>query len=137
MLSLKSIRPETGSGAGIFLIFFAMTMFGPVGIAGESGDFAKKLEEVLPDLASVDAGVKGRAGCALEKMCLSAGRPGAEDERPAAARALAAKLGPGVPAEARVRLVRQLQFIGRDESVPALAELLKEGQPAFLWEAAR
>lgn len=73
----------------------------------------------------------------LQAMASKASRPGAETERLALARILAAKAADGsVPQPARVWFVRQLEYIGAAESVPALAGLLNGTDPE-LRECAR
>ena len=57
---------------------------------------------------------------------LNAARPGAEAERAELAKVLAAKAtDAAVPQPARVWVVRQLEYIGAAESVPALTTLLE------------
>jgi inosose dehydratase len=134
---LPELQRSTTAVLSMLFPILAIGFAASAGLAGQPPDFEKQLEAILPDLAASDAGARARADRALEKMCLAAARPGAESERKAASRALAARLGPEVSLEARERLVRQLRFIGRDESVPALSSLLKEDQPPALREAAR
>ena len=65
----------------------------------------------------------------FQTMCLRAGRPGANKERAALCRAIADRLGPAIPCEARAWMLRQLQRIGRGEVVDALADLLDDEDP--------
>jgi HEAT repeat protein len=108
-------------------------------VAGDepAGSGLKELEGLLAGLASADRTEEERADQALEKLCLAAGRPGAESERRALAAALSRKLGPETPEEARLLLLNHLQAIGRDESVAALARLLGEKESTLLFEGAR
>lgn len=92
-------------------------------------DYAKEVESVLPDLGSDDLGKRRSAQEKLGNLCLAAGRPGAEDERLALCNLLAPKLGADTPEEARVWLLRQLQLVGRAESVAAVAALLDDKTP--------
>jgi hypothetical protein len=69
--------------------------------------------------------IQDRSGPAKDYqfICWRAARPGAEVERQAASRAIAAKLDTEIPQAARLWLVKILQHIGRGEAVPALAKL--------------
>ncbi|GMU82207.1 MAG: hypothetical protein AMXMBFR47_20780 [Planctomycetota bacterium] len=64
---------------------------------------------------------------AFERMCHQAGRPGAEDERAALCRVIAARIGAATPKPARVWMLRKLETISGPESVEALAACLKDG----------
>jgi len=66
----------------------------------------------------------------LQDIALRAGRPGAEAERVAMVKALAAKVGAQPGPYAKAWLLRQLQWIGKADAVPAVVALLgdKEAQ---------
>ncbi len=98
---------------------------------------AEKVALLIPGLASTDPGQLDGAVSALEALCFSAGRPGAESERKAVALAIAAKLSGDVPAPARLLLLRGLEATGKGEVVPALAKLIAPGNDASLREGAR
>ena len=89
-------------------------------------DFAKELDGLLPDMSSDDLGKRKASQDTFNLMCLAAGRPGAEAERAAMCAVILPKLGADTPEEARVWLLRQLQYIGRAESVPAVAAMLTD-----------
>lgn len=63
---------------------------------------------------------------AFERMCHQAGRPGAEEERAALCRVLAARIGASTPKPARVWMLRKLETISGVECVEALAACLKD-----------
>ena len=84
------------------------------------------LDSLLPDMSSDDMAKRGAAQQTWENIALRAGRPGADAERLAAAQAMIAKTGAGTPLEARLWLLKELQHIGRAESVPTLAGLLND-----------
>jgi len=88
--------------------------------------YAKVLAALLPDMSADDIGKRGGAQGEWSRICLRAGRPGAEDDRAAACQAMVAKLGADTPTAARVWLIRQLQWIGKAESVAALVTLLDD-----------
>ncbi|MBN2451094.1 MAG: HEAT repeat domain-containing protein [Lentisphaeria bacterium] len=85
---------------------------------------------VLQDVGSPDMEVRKRAQESLQQRCWQAGRPGAEAERLAMCRGLGEALSsPDANETARLFLVGQLQWIGRQAAVPALAAAL--GDKAF------
>jgi HEAT repeat protein len=96
----------------------------------------KELDSLIAGVASDDIQTRANAQKAIEVMAFNASRPGAEAERVACAKAMAAKLGAATPAPARVWLLRQLQWIGRAEVVPTVAGLLAD-KDAQVAECAR
>lgn len=98
--------------------------------------YAKVLDALLPDMGDEDVGKQDRSQRTLERIAFRAGRPGAETDRAACAKALAGRLGPQVPAAARVWMLRQIQRIGRAEAVNALAKALAD-KDAHVRESAR
>jgi len=96
----------------------------------------RDLDTLVPHSASDDLQKRANAQRAIEVLAMNAARPGAEAERAAASKALAAKLGPATPQMARVWLLRQLQLIGRAEAVPAMSALLDDKDP-LVRESAR
>ena len=87
---------------------------------------AAVFEELLP---GINAG-QGDAQQRWQRICFSAGAPGNEAVRAEVCKLMCARLGPQTPAQARVWLIRQLEHIGRGESVDALAAAL--GDPDVL-----
>lgn len=86
----------------------------------------KVLDALVPDMSSGDLGRRELAQVRFSRIVLRAGRPGAEADRGAICKAIARKLGPEIAADSRAWLLRQLQWIGKAESVPALAALLAD-----------
>ncbi|MCX5676138.1 MAG: HEAT repeat domain-containing protein [Planctomycetota bacterium] len=109
---------------------------GVVPQAPDSTPQLKDLDTLVPDAAGDDIQKRANAQKAIEVLAMNAARPGAEAERAAASKALAAKLGAATPQLARVWLLRQLQLIGRAEAVPAVAALLDDKDP-LIRESAR
>ena len=109
---------------------------GSVPVAPETMPQVKDLDALIPAAGGDDPQARGNAQKAIEVMAMNAARPGAEAERAAVAKALAAKLGPATPQLARVWLLRQLQLMGRAEVVPAIAALLDD-KDALVRESAR
>jgi len=91
--------------------------------------FAKELDTLLPDMSSDDLGKRRNAQNKFSEMCLAAGRPGADAERAAICTVILPKLGAETGEEGRVWLLRQLQYVGRAEAVPAVAALLADKTP--------
>jgi HEAT repeat protein len=72
----------------------------------------------------------------FDRICLRAGRPGAESRRQALCESMVKRLNANTPRPVRLLFLKQLRFIGRAESVDALARLLDNRDPE-LREAAR
>ena len=115
------------------LALLAFCAFAPAAFAGVE----QTVSELLPKLAAAQVEDRYGAQMELQQLAAHAARPGAEAERAELAKILAAKAtDPTVPQPARVWIVRQIEYIGAAESVPALTTLLK-GQDAELKECAR
>jgi len=127
--------------AGTLMLLAASTVLaaaaGAVPQAPATTPTVQELGGLLADVASDDIQKRANAQKAIEVMAFNASRPGAETERVACAHALAAKLGPQTPAAARVWLLRQLQWMGRAEVVPAVAGLLADKDPLIVESARR
>jgi HEAT repeat protein len=98
--------------------------------------YAQVLGALMPDMASEDPGRRDGPQGTLERIAFHAGRPGAEADRAACSKAIAARLGPEVGPPGRVWLLRQLERIGRAEAVPQVARLLTDKDP-LVRESAR
>ncbi|MCX7050189.1 MAG: HEAT repeat domain-containing protein, partial [Candidatus Sumerlaeota bacterium] len=98
--------------------------------------YSKAIDSLLPDLGDDDPGKRGKAQVTLEQIAFNSSRPGAEAQRAACSKAIAAKLGADVPPLTSVWLIRQLERIGRAEAVDALAKALG-GKDAQIRECAR
>jgi len=98
--------------------------------------YAQVLDALMPDMGSDDVGKSSGPQGTLERIAFQASRPGADADRAACAKALAARLGPDVPAPARVWVLRQIQRIGRAEVVAQVARVLRD-KDALVRESAR
>ena len=98
--------------------------------------YATVVNHLLPTMGADDVNKRGEAQRRLEDIALAAGRPGAEDQRAALASVMAEALGKTDNVEARVWLLRQLQYIGGAEAVPALVKAM-ESADARVAECAR
>jgi hypothetical protein len=94
-------------------------------------------EELLPGMGGVDVGARRDPQQTWQTICLKAGAPGNEGLRAEACRLMCEKLGPQTPNPAREWLLRQLEHIGRDESVNAVAPLLRDDDRALCSAAIR
>lgn len=98
--------------------------------------YGKVLDALLPDMGSDDVKKQSGPQQTLQRMAYHASRPGAEAERAALSKTMAAKLGEAVPVIARVWILRQLEAIGRAEAVAPVAGALKDKE-ALVRETAR
>jgi HEAT repeat protein len=98
--------------------------------------YTRVLEFLLPNMSNPDVGKQGAAVETWQRISFHAARPGAEIERAAVAKATTFKLTPDVPTTTRLYLFKVVEYIGRDEVVPALTEALKDKEPLSR-EAAR
>ena len=115
------------------LALLAFCAFAPTAFASVE----QTVNDLLPRLAAAKVEDRYGAQMELQQLAANAARPGAEAERAELAKFLAAKATePAVPQEARVWIVRQIEYIGAAESVPALTALLKDAD-AELKECAR
>ncbi|WP_165232531.1 HEAT repeat domain-containing protein [Aquisphaera insulae] len=83
-------------------------------------DLAKAFESLLPGMENE------QSQQAWQRACWTAGAPGREGERAEACRLMAAKLPVEGRAPVRVWLLKQLERIGREESVDAIAACLAD-----------
>ena len=93
---------------------------------GPITDHAAWLDELLPGMGAPNLADRQTSQQEFEQMCFRAGRPGADGERTALCQAIIARLGPETAQPARVWMLRQLERIGGEESVAALAKLLED-----------
>ncbi len=84
------------------------------------------IRELVEPLDSSDLSIQTEANAALFAECSKAGRPGAETERVALCKEITALLAKGCSAPVATQLVRNLQRIGAEESVPELAAMLRK-----------
>ncbi len=115
------------------LSFLALCVLLPAAHA----DLEQTVNDLIPKMAADPPEARYEPQIELQNLAVRAARPGAESERAALAKILAAKAAdPAVPQASRVWIVRQLQHIGAAESVPTLASLLNSSD-AELRECAR
>src|SRR4051794_17787691 len=101
--------------------------------ARTAAEFESAYRKVLPDLIA-----KPEADdAALQRIAFRASRPGAETERAALAKVLIEKLSSDGSTAAKVLLLRHIERIGRDESVPALVSILNGGDEKLCEPARR
>jgi len=86
----------------------------------------KVFNELLPGMGAADFGARREPQQTWQAICLQAGAPGNEGVRAEACRLMIEKLGPETPTPTRDWLLRQLEHIGRGESVNAVAALLTD-----------
>ena len=99
--------------------------------------YSQVLDALLPKMGGENPAERQGPEQTLQEICWRAGRPGADAERLAVCKAIAARLAkPDLPKMARVWLIKQLEHVGRAEAVECLAGLLKD-QDAQVRECAR
>jgi HEAT repeat protein len=110
---------------------FAQKKKGKTDVAGKPA--AEVFAALLPALGKGDAAVQ----TAWQDVCLQAGAPGREAQRAEVCELMTAQLGPHVPTSARVFLLKQLERIGREESVAVIAAVYTTGHmDAMVYAAA-
>ena len=98
--------------------------------------FQKQLEEWLPGMGAEKIQDRGGAQQAFQQVCFDLGTPGRENQRKEACEVIVEVLGTSLAKPARIWLLKQLQYIGREESVDAVAKSLDDGD-AQVRDAAR
>jgi len=100
-------------------------------------DYDAQVTALLPRLADATVGNRYAAEMQLQALASEASKPGNAEAREALGKVLAAQAADAaVPQPARVWIVRQLQYMGGAEAVPALTEILR-GSDSELRECAR
>jgi len=104
----------------------AMVLALAVGARAQGPDFTEVMRELARKLGGQDLFARGEAAKELDALCNQASRPGAESEREAICRAMAANTGSDTPKPARLWLLRQIERYGGAEVVPALVKLMED-----------
>jgi HEAT repeat protein len=91
------------------------------GIHADDAVLRRTFDTLLPQMGGEQAQQK------WQEICWSAAAPGHEADRVLLCKLMAGKLGPGTSAATRVWLLKQLERIGRDECVDALAATASDG----------
>lgn len=116
-----------------FLVLLAVCC----GVSSVSADVESSVNDLIPRLAATNVTERYSAWMELQEMASQSSRPGAEAAREELDKVLADKAGDeDVPQPARMWLIRQLEYIGGDDSVNALTETMR-GDDAELRECAR
>ncbi len=102
----------------------------------QAAAYATVIQSLLPKMGSENIEERNSPQQTLQTICWRASRPGAEAERLAVCKAITASLGAKTPVSARHWLLKQLEHIGREESVDVLVTLLGD-EDASIREKAR
>jgi len=106
-----------------FFLLFLLPLFLP--LASFAQDAGKQIDELIPKLADANFEARYAPQMAFRDLASIAGRPGAESERKAFVAAVLERLAADkTPQAAKVWFVRELEHIGKGESVDALGKLL-------------
>lgn len=87
---------------------------------------AEALDLLIPGMGEKELTVRYNQQQQWQEICLAAGAPGKEADRLEICKLMCAKLGADVPEQARVWLLRQLEYIGRGEAVAAVGKCLDD-----------
>ena len=98
--------------------------------------FKEQLDRLLPGMGAEKIPNRRDSQQQFQGICLKLGTPGRETERAAACEVIAEALGTKLAKPARIWLLRQLEYIGRDECVDAVAASLDNPDP-HIRDAAR
>lgn len=106
-------------------------------LPAKAADYAAQVQNLIPRLADADVPARYAAQMELQDLASDSSKPGNEEARRALGTALADVVADeSVAQPARVWIVRQLEYMGADEAVPALTALLAN-EDAELRECAR
>ncbi len=105
-------------------------------IAEEQKPLQETLEELLPGMGAEDIGARRGPQQDWQTICWEAGAPGNEARRLEVSKLMAERLGGQMAVPARVWLLEQLGYIGREECVAAVAAQVGHEDP-LVCDAAR
>ncbi len=109
------------------LVVLSITTVGAVGQQKlYEKEITKKFQELLPGMGAKDQRARRNPQQTWQKICYQVGAPGNEKYRLQVCKLMCDHLGPKTPTPARMWLLKQLQFIGRGESVNAVAEIIDD-----------
>jgi HEAT repeat protein len=97
---------------------------GPIDIKGKTNEEALTL--LIPGMARAELPDRNAPQQQWQEICLAAGAPGNEAKRLEVCKLMIAKLGADVPDPARFWLLKQLEYIGRAESVATVAKVIDD-----------
>jgi HEAT repeat protein len=119
----------------LFLTATLLPAIPPVDLKGKS--VKQTLDDLLPALSGNDGGARQSAQQKWQDLCFQFGAPGNEGQRAEACKAMIEKLDPKTASIARMWLLTQLQRIGREECVEAVAGLMTDKEPMIREMAVR
>ena len=113
-------------------VMFSMAVMLGVAVAWAADEKQQKslkqtFEQLLPGMGA-EKGFEGPQQ-QWQELCFKLGAPGNEARRTEACKLMAEKLVPPTPARARIWLLRQLERIGHEECVDAVAKMLDDPDP--------
>lgn len=91
--------------------------------------FKEQLEKWLPGMGAEKIPDRRDSQQKLQQACFELGTPGREDQRKQACKIIAETLAGELAAPARIWLLKQLEMIGREECVEAVAKSLTDRDP--------
>jgi len=132
------MRPSTPFNHTLMkLKFCLLTLAAALALNAPAADYQQAVNDLIPRLAAETVGDRYDAQMRLQDLASQASKPGNAAEREALGRVLASRAADAsVPQPARVWIIRQLEYMGREEAVDALGRLLNDPD-AELREVAR
>lgn len=112
-----------------FIVYLAIAGLTSIVSADQPEELAETLEKLLPDMASEKNADRKQAQYRWEQICRSLCAPGKEDLRKQACQLMAANLGERSTSQARICLLRQLEYLGNEECVDAVALAMDDTDP--------
>jgi len=97
--------------------------------AALEAEYGRRLDAWMPGMGHEILVERQESQQALERLCHELGAPGESNRRAALCRAMIARLGPPTPLPARVWMLRKLEPLSHEESVPVLVSLLSDDEP--------
>lgn len=95
------------------------------------------LTDLIPGMGEKEPPARFPAQQQWQAICIDAGAPGNEARRLEVCQAMAAKLGSNTPEQARLWMLKQLEFIGRAECVAAVAKAIDDSSELVRESAVR
>lgn len=91
--------------------------------------FRRQLQELLPGMGAENIPDRRDSQQKFQEVCFQLGAPGREADRAEACEVIAQALGTDLATPARIWLLKQLEYLGRAESVDAVAASLDDADP--------
>lgn len=122
-MKTKQLVPAT---LALLLVAWVSAPAGAASAADLEKQFLSKIDELLPGMGAQKIEDRQKDQQVFERICFDNSGPDKQTERQALCQAMMQRVGSDVAMPARVWLLRKVETIGRDESLPRLTELLSD-----------